>query len=281
MESTHVERLSALGHPRRLAVFRMLMRRYPDAVPAGEIAAVLGARANTLSSYLSDLRQAELIVQIRQGRSLLYRADMEQAGGLLGYLIEDCCRGRPALCPTSSPHGSSTAGGPFMIHRPYNVLFVCTGNSARSIFAEAILRDIGGDRFRAFSAGTKPQSLLNPLALQVLEANGHDTTCLRAKNVDEFRAPGAPALDFIFTVCDRAANEDCPAWPGQPISGHWGQPDPVKATGTEPERRLVYHQVYGALRRRIELFTTFDFTTLDRLAIQRAVDDLSAQEDPQ
>ena len=112
-----------------------------------------------------------------------------------------------------------------MISRPYNVLFVCTGNSARSIFAEALLRDTGGGRFRAFSAGTTPQSVLNPLAVQVLEANGHETASLRAKHVSEFQGAEAPALDFVFTVCDRAANEDCPGWPGQPAGPEslgWG-----------------------------------------------------------
>ncbi|MFT6531912.1 MAG: arsenate reductase [Limimaricola cinnabarinus] len=279
MESIHVTRLAALAHPQRLAVFRMLMRRYPDAVPAGEIAEVLDTRANTLSSYLSALRHAGLIEQLRHGRSLLYRADMEQAGGLLGYLIEDCCRSRPAL--RAAPADLSTFGVSDMISRPYNVLFVCTGNSARSIFAEALLRDTGGGRFRAFSAGTTPQSVLNPLAVQVLEANGHETASLRAKHVSEFQGAEAPALDFVFTVCDRAANEDCPGWPGQPVSGHWGQPDPVKATGTEPERRLIYHQVYGALRRRIDLLTTLNLTALDRIAIQRAVDDIPTRKEPQ
>ncbi|SDE20128.1 helix-turn-helix domain-containing protein [Limimaricola pyoseonensis] len=279
MESNAVESLAVLAHPQRLALFRLLMRRYPDAVPAGEIAGMLEVRANTLSAYLSALRQAGLIAQLRQGRSLLYRADMERAGGLLSYLIEDCCRSRPALRPAQLD--PTAARGFAMTRRPYNVLFICTGNSARSIFAEAILRDIGGERFRAFSAGTSPRSELNPMALQVLEANGHDTASLRAKTVEEFRGAEAPALDFVFTVCDRAANEECPAWPGQPISGHWGQPDPVKATGTGPERQLAFHQVYGALRRRIELFTTLDFAALDRIAIQRAVDGLTTGKDPQ
>lgn len=164
-----------------------------------------------------------------------------------------------------------------MTSRRYDVLFICTGNSARSIFAEVILRDLGGDRFRVHSAGTRPFSELNPYALQVLETNGHDTSRLRAKNISEFQGPDAPQLDFVFTVCDRAANEECPAWPGQPITSHWGQPDPVKAEGTDAEKSLAFHRVYGALRNRIEHFVALNPEALDRISLQRAVDAIGEQ----
>lgn len=276
MESQHVDQLAALAHPQRLALFRLLVRRYPDELSAGEIAAVLGVRQNTLSTYLNSLRQAGLILQKRDGRSLLYRADMGQAGALVSYLVTDCCRGRPELCPPLPDLGS---GGTAMSSRPYNVLFICTGNSARSIFGEALLSDLGGGRFNAYSAGTRPSSDLNLVALSVLKANGHDISPLRAKNIDEFRSDAAPKMDFVFTVCDQAANEDCPAWSGQPITAHWGLPDPGKATGTEAERRLAFRQAYGALRRRVEAFVSLNLEALDRLALQRAVDDLAAKKD--
>ena len=157
-----------------------------------------------------------------------------------------------------------------------NVLFICSGNSARSIFAEALLRDLGGSRFRAFSAGIRPGTELNPFALDVLRRNGHDVAGLRSKHISEFQQPGAPEMDFVFTVCDTAAAEECPPWPGQPITGHWGLPDPVKATGTEAEKALVFAQTYAALRRRIAAFTALPIATLDRLALQAQVDAIDA-----
>ena len=162
-----------------------------------------------------------------------------------------------------------------MTRGKYNVLFICTGNSARSIFAEAALRAQAGDRFNVYSAGTRPYSELDPFALDVLRAKGHDLTPLRAKNVSEFQGPDAPRLDFVFTVCDRAANEDCPAWEGQPITGHWGVPDPVKATGTDAQKSLAFQQAYGALANRIRAFAALPLDTLDRISLQQAVDDIA------
>ncbi|GGL69014.1 ArsR family transcriptional regulator [Wenxinia marina] len=272
-----MDRLAALAHPQRLALFRLLVRRYPDQVPAGELVQVLQAPPNTVSSYLSTLRHAGLITQTRAGRSLLYRVDMAQAGALMAYLAADCCRGRPELC---SPFSATSTGAPDVSSPAYNVLFICTGNSARSIFGEAILRDLGEGRFNAYSAGTRPSSELNPFALHVLEANGHDTSNLRAKTIEEFRTGDAPRFDFVFTVCDTAANEECPAWPGQPITAHWGQPDPVKATGTDPEKALAFRRTYAALRKRIEAFASLSIEALDRLSLQHAVDDLAAKKEP-
>jgi len=164
-----------------------------------------------------------------------------------------------------------------MTDRKYNVLFICSGNSARSIFAETLLRDVAGDRFTAWSAGTRPQSELNPFALEVLGAKGHDVSGLRAKNVTEFQGDDAPVMDFVFTVCDQAANEECPAWEGQPVTGHWGMPDPVKAEGTDAEKALAFQQAYGALRNRIIAFTALPFDALDRISLQKAVDDLAGE----
>ncbi|MFT7594381.1 MAG: protein-tyrosine-phosphatase [Paracoccaceae bacterium] len=161
-----------------------------------------------------------------------------------------------------------------MSEKKFNVLFVCTGNSARSIFAETILRDLAGDRFTAYSAGTAHTSDLNPFAVEILKAKGHDVSPLRSKNVSEFQGTDAPKMDFVFTVCDRAANEDCPTWPGQSVSGHWGMPDPVKTQGTEAEHRLAFHQAYGALHNRISAFTSLSFDLLDRDSLQKHVDQI-------
>ncbi|WP_170528970.1 helix-turn-helix domain-containing protein [Ruegeria arenilitoris] len=272
MEKVIPDRLSTLGHPARLAVFRLLMRRYPDRIPATEIAMALDLKPNTLSNYVNALMQAGLVTQERVGTSLRYSVDMDAVRQTFDYLLLDCCRGRPELCAPSPLNGvdAHAAKAP----RTYNVLFICTGNSARSIFAEALLKQLGGDRFNVFSAGTRPRSQLNPAALEVLRQNGHDISDLRAKNVSEFQAPGAPKFDFVFTVCNQAANEDCPAWPGQPVSAHWGMPDPVKAEGTEAQKSLAFQQAYGALRNRILTFSSLPFETLDRMSLQKAVDDI-------
>ncbi|WP_397544760.1 arsenate reductase/protein-tyrosine-phosphatase family protein [Roseovarius salis] len=276
MESETLNRLTVLGHSGRMAVFRLLIRRLPDAVPAGEIGRALDIKPSTLSVYLSALAQAGLVSQHRAGTSLRYRAETAAARAIIDFLFADCCRGRPDLCPPSLP--SPTAGDTSMSDRKYNVLFICTGNSARSIFAESILRDMAGGRFVAHSAGTQPYSELNPFALAVLGAKGHDTTPLRAKNISEFQGPDAPAMDFVFTVCDRAANEHCPPWPGQPITGHWGVPDPVKETGTEAQKSLAFQQAYGLLKNRISAFSALDVGMLDRVALQAAVDDIATRD---
>jgi arsenate reductase len=274
MESLIPSRLATLGHPQRLEIFRLLMRRYPDRVAAGELAEVLGAKPSTLSAYLSALLQVGLITQERAGTSLRYGIDMDATRATFDYLLRDCCRGRPDICLPSLSLPLSDGGPQAMTQRPFDVLFICTGNSARSIFAEAILRELGGGRFVAHSAGTLPRSELNPFALHVLQQHGHDIAPLRSKNVAEFQTAEAPQMDFVFTVCNQAANEACPAWTGQPVSAHWGMPDPVKAQGTDAEKALAFQQCYAALRNRIAAFTALPLDTLDRISLQRAVDDI-------
>lgn len=270
MEKLIPTRLTTLGHPQRLAIFRLLMRRYPDRVAAGEIAGALELKASTLSAYLAALMQAGLVTQDRAGTSLLYTVDMSAVQQTLDYLLLDCCRGRPELC-TPFENGTKLVTQSLPEGR-FNVLFICSGNSARSIFAECILRDIAGDRFNVFSAGTRPGSQLNPVALQLLVTKGHDVTQLRSKDISEFHREGAPQFDFVFTVCDQAANEDCAAWPGQPITGHWGVPDPVKVQGSVAEKALAFQEAYGALARRIEIFAALDVNALGRLSLQQHID---------
>ncbi|MBL3597940.1 helix-turn-helix domain-containing protein [Rhodovulum sulfidophilum] len=270
MESDVVLQLATLGHPQRLAIFRLLMRRTPDTLSAGEIASALHIKPSTLSSYLGALTQTGLVTQRRKGTSLLYGVKLDGVQRMIDTLFLDCCRGRPDLCLSLT--SSRFDGGPTMPDRKFNVLFICTGNSARSIFAESILRKEAGDRFEAFSAGTRPSSELHPFAFSVLKDKGHDVSALRAKNINEFRGTDAPEFDFVFTVCDQAANEECPAWTGQPISAHWGMPDPVKAEGTEAQKSLAFQQAYGALRHRMLAFTALPLETLDRISLQKAVD---------
>jgi len=263
---------ATLGHPGRLAVFRLLMRFAPRGVRPTEIAAALGLKANTLSHHLADLAAAGLIAARREGRSLYYRAELDTAEALIGYLALDVGRARPDLLAPILAARKDFA----MRDTDFDVLFICTGNSARSIFAEALLRDLGKGKFQAFSAGVRPNTELNPFALEVLRRNGHDVSGLRSKHLSEFQAPDAIVMDFVFTVCDTAAAEECPPWPGQPITGHWGMPDPVKATGTDAERALVFAQTYAALRRRIAAFVELPFESLSRLSLQARVDALGA-----
>lgn len=282
MESINAaaESLTALGHPGRLAVFRLLARRAPGGVRPGEIIAALGLKPSTLSVYLAALERSGLIVSRRDGKSILYSIDLGEVGALVDYLVADCCRGRPELCVplaerTLQRLDRRDAG---VTDRPHNVLFICVGNSARSIMAEAILTEIGAGRFRAFSAGTRPYSEMNPCALAVLETRGHDVSGLRAKNVGAFLAPDAPSFDFVFTLCDAAANEECPPWPGQPVTAHWGMKDPVKVTGTDAERMLAFEETYDALRRRLLAFVALPLDALDRISLQRRLDTIGREE---
>jgi arsenate reductase len=149
----------------------------------------------------------------------------------------------------------------------YNVLFLCTGNSARSIIAEAILNREGRGRFKAFSAGSHPKGAVNPYALDLLRKFNHDVSAMRSKSWGEFAQTGSPDLDFVFTVCDNAAGEACPLWPGQPITAHWGVPDPAAAQGSAAEIALAFRNAYRMLERRIELFLALPIEKLDRLVL--------------
>jgi len=155
-----------------------------------------------------------------------------------------------------------------MPDRIYNVLFLCTGNSARSIIAEAVLNKVGADRFRAFSAGSQPKGRVHPEAVALLQRLGYETAGLRSKPWGEFAQPGAPPLDFVFTVCDNAAGEACPVWPGQPMTAHWGVPDPAMATGTAAEIALAFTDAYRMLHRRIGLFAALPLQAVDRMSLQ-------------
>jgi arsenate reductase len=156
----------------------------------------------------------------------------------------------------------------------YNVLFLCTGNSARSIMAEAILNQRGQGRFTAYSAGSHPSGQPRPEALRQIESAGMPTTGLRSKSWDEFAAPGAPKMDFVFTVCDNAAKEVCPFWPGQPMTAHWGIPDPAAVKGTPEEITRAFRDAFVVLDRRIGLFLSLPLSTLDQLAIKREVENI-------
>ena len=164
-------------------------------------------------------------------------------------------------------------------HRPYNVLFLCTGNSARSILAEAILSRVGAGKFKAFSAGSAPKGEVNPHAINLLQRFNYKTEGFRSKSWDEFAQPGAPQLDFVFTVCDNAAGEVCPIWPGQPMTAHWGVPDPAAVEGSEAEIGAAFIDAYSRLQSRLTIFANLPFDGLDRLSLQKRLDDIGRAKD--
>jgi arsenate reductase len=167
-----------------------------------------------------------------------------------------------------------------MAERVFNVLFLCTGNSARSIMAECALNRWGKGRFRAFSAGSQPTGAIHPVTLDLLRELKHDTSNLRSKSWDEFARPGAPPLDFVFTVCDQAAGEVCPVWPGQPITAHWGVRDPVAFVGSDAEQQRFFLQIYQELENRVRLFASLPLNALDSMTLQQRVREIGKAELP-
>lgn len=161
-----------------------------------------------------------------------------------------------------------------MSDKTYNVLFLCTGNSARSILAEALLNHLGKGRFRAFSAGSQPAGTVNPLAVELLQKSKLPVADLRSKSWDEFAAPGAAQFDFVFTVCDNAAGEACPAWPGQPMTAHWGIEDPAAAAGSDEDKREAFSRAFSQLNRRLSIFISLPMEKLDMLTLKCNLDDI-------
>jgi protein-tyrosine-phosphatase len=186
----------------------------------------------------------------------------------------------PVILPFPFTHVQSEGNDTMKSNnRTLNVLFLCTGNSARSIIAEALTNNlsVAQGKFRAYSAGSHPKAAVHPFALELLRQNHISTQGLHSKNWDEFAKPGAPVMDFVITVCDKAAGEQCPFWPGQPMTAHWGMPDPAAVDGTDERKRKAFGDTATMLRRRIELFASLPFDKLDRLALQKSVRDIAKQ----
>lgn len=267
MESILLDRLGTLSHPGRMAVFRLLMRRFPDAVPAGEISQALDLKPSTASVYLAALSRAELITQERQGTSLRYALNLTGARGMVQDLFVDCCGGRPDLCPP-------TASEPWQApqpRRPIRVVFLCSHNAARSIMAQAVLQHLGRDRFEVFSAGTQPSDSPHPKALAILQHHGIETRGLYSKPLSTLYDTTSPPMDVVVTVCDHAANEDCPMWRGTAICTHWGLPDPSGGRADD----AAFQATYDTLYKRLSAFAALPFDTLPPHALQRKLDDLA------
>jgi arsenate reductase len=266
--------LAALAQEHRLSAFRLLTARGPAGLPAGTIAAKLAIASSALSFHLAHLERAGLVQSWRAGRQIFYAADQSATQVFLQFLVGDCCGGNPALCADLATALTSSKEGTMTTPRVFNVLFLCTGNSARSIIAESLLRRLGAGKFAAFSAGSYPKGQVNPHAIEVLKAYDFPTDGLRSKSWEEFAKPDAPNLDFVFTVCDDAAGEACPVWPGQPMTAHWGIPDPAAIEGTDLEKKRAFTQAYKAMSQRIGIFVNLPIASLDQVSLQARVRDI-------
>jgi arsenate reductase len=269
------EAFTALGQTTRLDVMRALLARGPSGLPAGEIAARLGVPASTLSFHLRALEQAGLVAPTRQGRSLIYAARILRLRELLAFLAEACCGGEPARCGDLAHLFDPVPENPPM-PPVFNVLFLCTRNAARSIMGEVILNRIGEGRFRAFSAGSAP-SETGPLpeVIAQLKALGHDVSDLRSKSWHEFAGPDAPRMDFVIALCDTLAGQSCPDFGGTTMTAAWPLPDPAKFAGNAAERATLLNELYGALKRRLDIFMSLPFASLDRMALKARLDELA------
>ena len=271
-EASAVKALAALAQSSRLRVFRAIVGAGPEGMQPGQISQALGVPANTLSFHLKELHQVELISVEREGRFLRYRANMQAMQSLVGFLTDHCCQGQPCegmpMTRQASPlpHTFSTSGATIMTQR--HVLFLCTGNSSRSIMAEAILNHLAPNRFVAFSAGSHAAGQVKPQALQCLERNHMSTAGLRSKSWNEFSGPDAPGMDFVITVCDQAAAEICPVWPGQPLTAHWGVQEPAQEGQSAEQSVKAYWNAFMTLHRRIAILLSLPLEKLDRLALQ-------------
>ena len=265
---------AVLAQETRLRLIRALATQGASGMAAGEVAALLRVPASTLSFHLAALEQAGLVRSTRQGRHIIYAVRFAGLRALLSYLTETCCGGRPELCGDLARLLPDDIEEEKSMEPAFNVLFICTRNSARSIMAEAILERIGRGRFNAYSAGSHPASEPMPEVIDRLSAMGHDVSRLRSKSWNEFTKPDAPRMDFVLTLCDPAEGESCPDLGERPITAVWPFPDPAKFSGTEVERTALLNQLYGMIRRRLEAFASLPFGTLERIALKERLDEL-------
>lgn len=265
---------AALSQETRLELIRLLIAQGASGMPAGDIAGRLSVPPSTLSFHLAALERAGLTQSTRQGRQIVYAVRFAGLRQLLGYLTEACCAGQPDLCgdlarlfpplPEEDPDMTPA----------FNVLFLCTRNSARSIIAEAILDKVGQGRFHAYSAGSEPATAPMPEVLERLKTLGHDVSGLRCKSWNEFAGPDAPYMDFVITLCDTVHGQMCPDFGDLAVTGAWPLPDPAKFTGNAAEQATMLNELYASLRRRIEIFVALPFASLERAAMKARLDEI-------
>lgn len=267
-----VAMFEALAQPTRLDAFRLLLRYAPFGLNAGDVARLLAVPHNTMSTHLAQLERAGLVASRREGRSIIYVAKMGRAAAVLQLLLGEL----PAQVDDGAGFPRLRPGEP--AERRYNVLLVCSHNSARSIMAEAVLNREGRGRFRAFSAGSVPRGMPHPMALDLLRSLGYTTDDLRSKSWDEFAGRAVEPMDFVITVCDAAAGESCPVFPGHPLTAHWGLADPAASGGTETELRAAFISTYRQIAARMSAFVNLPLETLDLASLKARLSDISIME---
>ena len=266
--------LSALAQETRLDLLRLLLRQGASGMPAGDVARALGVPASTLSFHLAALERAGLTRSTRQGRQIIHAARVMGLRDLVMFLTETCCVDRPELCGDFArllpypPEEDAT------MTPAYNVLFLCTHNSARSILAEAILDQVGEGRFNAYSAGSDPNPAPRPEVIEKLRTFGHDVSELRSKSWDEFMHQDAPRMDFVIALCDVLHGQACPDFGDKAVTASWPLPDPADFTGSEAQQGILLNELYASLKRRIGIFTSLPFASLDRMAVRARLDEL-------
>jgi len=265
-----VARLGALGQTTRLAVVRHLLKAHPDGMNAGDIARLCDVAHNTLSAHLNVLTNAGLLTVERRGREMNYQADLKKFRNIVRFLANDC----GDVLQEQREDKEDTSVTERVMTPAFNVLFLCTHNSARSIMAEALLEKIGRERFHAYSAGAEPARAPLPEVIERLRKLGHDTSQLRCKSWNEFKGANAPRMDFIIALCDVPQGQFCPDLAGQFVTAAWPLPDPALFKGSAAERTTLLNELYAMIRRRIEIFTSLPFASLDRMALKARLDEI-------
>lgn len=265
---------AALSQETRLKLMRLLATKGATGMPAGELAVRLALPPSTLSFHLSALEQAGLVRSTRRGRQMIYAVRIIGLRELFSFLTETCCSGRPELCGDLARLLPEESMEDDVMTPAFNVLFLCTHNSARSIMAEAILERVSRGRFRGYSAGSDPVAALMPEVIENLKMMGHDVSQLRSKSWDEFMRADAPRMDFVIALCDTLDGQHCPDFGDKAVTGAWPLPDPAKFSGSPLERATLINELYGMIRRRLEIFISLPFATLDKMAIKARLDEI-------
>jgi protein-tyrosine-phosphatase/DNA-binding transcriptional ArsR family regulator len=264
----------AMGQERRLAVLRLLIARGANGLSAGELADQVGMPPSTTSFHLSALERSGLVIATRRKNQIIYALRVSALRDLLSFLTDACCGGRPELCGDIAQLWPASFDERSSMTPAFNVLFLCTHNSARSILAEAILNRFAGERFHAYSAGSDPADGPIPEVLDKLRAVGHDVSGLHSKSWHLFAGPDAPVLDFVIGLCDIVNGQACPGFGDKAVTASWSMPDPAKFEGAPAERAVLLNELYGGLYRRITAFTNLPFDKLDRMAVRARLDEI-------
>lgn len=264
----------ALSQETRLGLLRVLLSAGPNGLPAGEVAERLGLPPSTASFHLGALERAGLTQSTRQSRQVIHAVRLASLRELVTFLTETCCSGQPELCGDIARLGPAPVVERKSMTPAFNVLFLCTRNSARSLMAEAILDKVGGDRFRAYSAGSDPAPRPMPEVVEKLQALGHDVSGLRCKSWNEFTHGEAPRMDFVIALCDILRGQHCPDFGEHAVTASWPLPGPAQFAGGTTERALLLNELYAGLHRRIGIFTSLPITSLDRMSLRHRLNDL-------